>query len=126
MQNKGKAVFAFLYAVAAIVIPFVDAGGAPDAEGWVQAGIGVVTAFGVYITPIIPEAPWTKTAVGVLLAGLQVMTTSVLGGVTGAEILLMVAAAAGALGISVAPATSADGTHVGWGSDSTRSARLSG
>jgi hypothetical protein len=120
MQDKGKAVFAALYAVAAVVVPFFGGqNGAPDAEGWVQIAIAVVTAFGVYITPIIPGAGWTKTAVGVALAGLQVLTTVVLGGMTGAEWILVAAAIAGALGITVAPATSSNGVHVGWGSDST-------
>lgn len=117
MHNLGKAVFAFLYAAAAVALPFFDAGGRPDAEGWVQIAIGAVTAFAVYLAPVIPEAPWTKTLIGVSLAGLQVLATIVLGGVNGAELLLIAAAVGGALGIAVAPATSANGVHVGWGTD---------
>lgn len=117
MQDKGKAVFAFLYGVFAVALPFFEGGGRPDAEGWVQIAIGVVTAFAVYLAPVIPESPWTKTLIGVSLAGLQVLATTVLGGIDGAELLLIAAAIGGALGITVAPATSANGVHVGWGAD---------
>jgi hypothetical protein len=117
MQNAGKAIFAFLYAVAAIAVPLFKSGGSPGAEGWVQIAIAVVTAASVYIIPVIPQAPWGKTLVGVLLAALQVLTTAVLGGVDGGEWLTIAFAIAAALGITVAPATSVNGTHVGWGSD---------
>jgi hypothetical protein len=117
MHNAGKAIFAFLYAVAAIAVPLFGGGGKPGAEGWVQIGIAVVTAASVYIAPLIPEAPWTKTIVGVLLAALQVLTTAVINGVDSADMLVIAFAIAGALGIVVAPATSANGVHVGWGSD---------
>lgn len=120
MQDKGKAVFAFLYAVAAVALPLFDAGGRPDAEGWVQIAIGVVTAFSVYLAPIVPDSPWTKTLIGATLAALQVLTTAVLGGIDGNEALLIAAAVAGALGIAVAPATSDNGTSVGWGTDAAR------
>lgn len=123
MQDKGKAIFAFLYMIAAVLVPFFDGrNGPPDGEGWVQIAIGVVTAFSVYMAPVIPEARWTKTLIGVALAGLQVLATSVLGGITGAEALLVAAAIASALGITIAPATSDNGVHVGWGSDSARGA----
>ena len=67
MNDKGKAIIAFLYAVAALFIPLVDSGFKPDAEGWTQIGIGVAVAAATYITPVIPEAPWAKTAIAVTL-----------------------------------------------------------
>ncbi len=117
MNDKGKAIFSALYAVAAVAVPLFSTGGHPGAEGWVQIGIAVATAASTYIIPIIPEAPWAKTAVTVLLAALQVLTTAVIGGIDGNDVLLIVFAIGGALGVALAPATSANGVHVGWGKD---------
>jgi hypothetical protein len=124
MSDKGKAVFAALYAIAAAVIVVLDnAGGKPTPADWVNVSIAVATAVTVYIAPIIPQAPSVKSAIGVLLAALQVLVTVIDGGVTGSEALLIAAAVAGALGIAVAPATSSNGTHVGWGGDAYTRAR---
>jgi len=116
MNDKGKAIIAFLYAVAALFIPLVDSGFKPDAEGWTQIGIGVAVAAATYITPVIPEAPWAKTAIAVTLLLLQTLVTVVGDGLNAADVLLLAATAAGALGIKLAPATSANGVHVsaGW------------
>lgn len=116
MNDKGKAIFAFLYAVAALFIPLVDSGFHPDAEGWTQIGIGIATAIVTYIVPVIPEAPWAKTGAAVLLLLLQTLVTVVGDGVSAADLLLLVFTVAGALGIKLAPATSANGVHVnaGW------------
>lgn len=117
MTNAGKSIIAFLYAVAVVVIPFIDGGGAPDSGQWVSIAIAAVTAAGVYLTPLIPQAPWAKTAVGALLAGLQVLVTVIDGGVNGSDVLLIVVAVATALGIQLAPAKSANGVAVPWGPD---------
>jgi hypothetical protein len=124
----GKFIAAFLYAVAAAVIPLAT-GGVNAAVG-VTIAIAGVTAAGVYLIPLAPSATWTKTAVGVLLAGLNVATVVILDNAISAPEWLMIAnAVLGALGITVAPAASkqssdaavslgADGpVAVGWGSD---------
>lgn len=118
MTEKGKAVVAWLYAIAVVVVPFIDGGGRePSPAEGVQIAIAVVTAFAVHIAPIIPQAPWVKSAVGAVLAGLQVLVTVIVDGVQGNDVLMIVFAIASALGIVLAPAQSANGAAVGWGSD---------
>lgn len=115
MADKGKAIFAALYAIAVVAVPFFDgAGREPSPAEGVQIAIAVVTAIGVYITPLIPGARWTKTAVAVVLAALQVLVTVIVDGVSGNDVLMIAFAVAGALGIAVAPARSTNGTRVGW------------
>ena len=117
MGSKGKVVVAFLYALASLAVPFIDGGRAPTAVEWTQILIAAVTAVGVYIAPIIPEATWVKSAVGFLLAGLNVLTTVIMDGVSGNDVLMIVLAALAAIGITVAPARSANGAAVGVGGD---------
>lgn len=117
MTTKGKSIIAFLYAVAVAAVPLLSGDHKPSPADWVSIVIAAVTALGVYITPIIPQAPWTKTAVGAVLAGLQVLVTVIDGGMTAPEYLTVALAVAAALGIQLAPATSANGTAVGGGPD---------
>ena len=66
--------------------------------------------------PLVPSAPWTKTAVGAVLAGLQVAATVIVGGIDANDMLLIGAAVASFLGIAVAPAVSpATGARAGVG-----------
>lgn len=117
MSAAGKSIIAFLYAVAAVLVPLLDGGHHLSSAEWVGVAIATATALGVYITPLIPQAPWAKTAVGAVLAGLQVLVTVLDGGVTGSDVLLIVVAVAGAAGIALAPARSTNGVAVPWGSD---------
>lgn len=115
MKIKGKSVVALVplvYALAAVLLPWVDKGRAPGAVEWVQIGIGVTTALSVYLAPLVPEVPWIKSALGALLAGLGILTTAVLGGVSSAEWLDIAVYVAAALGITLAPAVSVTGTGV--------------
>lgn len=118
MQTKGKAIIAFLYAVAVVAVPLFAEGHQPTATEWVSIAIAAVTALGVYITPLIRQAPWTKSAIGAVLAGLNVLVTVIDGGITGNEYLTVAFSVIAALGITLAPAESHNGAAVGWGSDS--------
>lgn len=118
MTDKGKAVVAWLYAIAVVVVPFFEGSGRePSPAEGVQIAIAVVTAFAVHIAPIIPNATWIKTAVGAILAGLQILVSVIVDGVSGNDVLMIVFAVASALGIYLAPAKSDNGVAVGWGSD---------
>ncbi|MET0492929.1 MAG: hypothetical protein ABW000_07325 [Actinoplanes sp.] len=96
-----------------------------DPTEWVSIAIAAMTVVGVVVVPLSPAAKWAKTAVGVLLAVLQLLTTVILGGLQPDEILLLLITAAGAGGIWIAPATTATGdpaggsvtVPVGWGVD---------
>lgn len=126
MNVKGKAVIAFLYAVAVVLVPVLSGDNpAPRPDEWVQIVIALVTAGAVYLAPLAPGATWVKSAIGALLAGLQVLTTAIVGGVDGNDVLMIVVAVTGALGIVLAPAASpSTSTAVGWGSDRQRDYRL--
>jgi membrane protein CcdC involved in cytochrome C biogenesis len=126
VQKSGKAIMAFLYAVAFIVIPLVTGDRHVDPVEGVTIAIAVCTNAGVYLIPLFPGTRWTKTALGALLAGLQIAAVVILDHAIDANEALMIAAAVlGALGIAAAPAASkpspaavASGARpaaVGWG-----------
>ena len=118
MGTKGKTVIAFLYALALLIVPFVDGHHAPDRSEWVSIAIGAVTAFSVYLVPLVSGYAWIKSAVGATLAGLNVLVTVINGPITGADVIMIGVAVAGALGIYLAPAASPKtGVKVTAGSD---------
>lgn len=119
LAKYGKSVVAFLYAVAFVAIPQVSGDGHLDASEGVTIAIAFVTAAGVYLIPLAPTAKWTKTAVGVLLAALNVAATVILDNrIDAEEWLMIVTAAIAAGGITIAPASSPKtGAGVTWGAD---------
>lgn len=118
MQEYGKSILAALYAIAVTVMPQLSGDGKVDPAEGIAIAIAICTALLTYLVPLIPSAPWVKTAIGAVLAGLQVATTVIAGGVDSNDWILIAAAILGALGIALAPAMSPKtGTAVGWGSD---------
>jgi hypothetical protein len=117
MQVFGKSIVAFVYAVATVAVPLFTGDHHIDPSEGVAVAIAVCTNALVYLVPLAPGAKWTKTAVGAALAGLQVVTTVIVGGVDGNDWLLIAAAVTSALGIYVAPAVSNTGVAVGTGAD---------
>lgn len=105
-QTYGKAITAALYALAVVVIPLASGDNQIDPSEWVAIAIAACTAILTYIAPVVPGARWIKTAVGAVLAGLQVLATVVIGGVDGNDVVLIIAAVISALGIAAAPAFS--------------------
>lgn len=103
-MKYGKSLIAAL--TAAVVVGYQALSGDQNIEPaeWVSIAIALVSALGVYVVPMSPYAKWGKTAIAVVLAVLQIMTTAILGGLGPDELLLMVIAAAGAAGVYVAPA----------------------
>lgn len=118
MQAYGKSIVAFLYAVATVAVPLITGDHHIDPAEGVAIAIAVCTNGLVYLVPLAPSAPWTKTAIGAALAGLQVVTVVIVGGIDPNDMLLIAAAVASFLGITIAPAASAKtAVSVGWGSD---------
>lgn len=117
MTTHGKAIVAFLYAVAVAVLPLFTGDRNVDAVELVAMAIAITTAVATWLVPLAPSMPGVKTAVAAMLAGLQVAATLILdGNLATDDILLIAATVLGALGIAVAPAESR-GVAVGWGSD---------
>ena len=105
-QTYGKGIIAAAYAVAVVAIPLLSGDGRIDPSEGVAIAIAVCTAILTYLAPLAPGSPWVKTAVGAVLAGLQVATTVIVGGVDDNDWLLIAAAVLSALGITLAPAIS--------------------
>lgn len=105
-QTYGKSIVAFLYAVAVTAVPFFSGDHHVDASEGVAIAIAVCTAALTWLVPLVPSATWTKTAIGAVLAGLQVLTTVVVGGLDANDMLLIAFAVISFLGIAVAPAVS--------------------
>lgn len=120
--NRAKAWAAAAYfvavAVAQGVVPFLDKGTHPSAVEWVQIAIAGTFAIGVHMVPLAEGHPGVKTGVAVLLAALQVLVTVIAGGLSGNDVLMIVFAVAGVLGVGIAPATSDNGLSVPAGRDS--------
>lgn len=116
-DTYGKSVVAFVYACAVIAVPFVSGDGGVDVSEGVAIAIGVVTAVMTWLIPLAPGVKWTKTAVGAVLAALQVAATVVTDGVDSNDWLLIAFALLSAAGIALAPAASSTGAAVGFGSD---------
>ena len=106
LKTYGKSLVAFVYAVATVAIPFWTGDHHVDPSEGVAIGIAVCTAALTWLVPLVPSAPWTKTAIGVILAVLQVVTTVIVGGIDSNDVMLIIAAIVSALGIGVAPAIS--------------------
>ena len=109
LQQYGKSIVAFVYAVAVVAVPLASGDHHIDPSEGVAVAIAVCTAALTYLVPLVPGARWTKTAIGAVLAGLQVATTVIVGGVDANDWLLIAFAVASFLGIAVAPATSSVG-----------------
>jgi hypothetical protein len=113
VEKYGKAFAAIVFAALTTAYQITSAGGDFGAIQVVQVGIAVVTAAGVWLVPITPEAPWVKSALAALLAALQILVTAVVGGVNGSEWLQVSLAVLTALGVYLAPATSPSGSDEG-------------
>jgi hypothetical protein len=76
---------------------------------WVAIAFATTQGVATYIIPLAPQYPWAKTAVGAIIAGLEVVAVVIIGGLDTQELLLIAFAVLGALGVSVAPAISNNG-----------------
>lgn len=123
-RKYGKAAIAVLTAAVTVAYQAQSGDDHIDPVEWASIAIALVSAVGVYLVPMAPQAKWGKSAVAAVLAVLQVVSTGILAGGFGYdEVLLSLIAAAGAVGVFVAPAVS-DGAGgvpavaVGTGADS--------
>lgn len=82
---------------------------------WVAIAFAGAQGVATYLIPLAPEYPWAKTAIGAVLAGLDVLAVVILGGLDAQELFLIGFAVASALGIAVAPARSGNGVQARFG-----------
>lgn len=109
-KKYGKPWVAVMVAAALAVYVAVGAGSHGGARivdiEWIAIAIASTQGVATYVIPLAPRYPWAKTAVGAILAGLDVLAVVILGGLDTQELFLIGFAVAGALGIAVAPAVS--------------------
>lgn len=108
MQKYGKAIIAVLTAVLVAVYQSRSGDGVVSRVEWVSIVIAFVTALGVFLVPLAPQAKWGKTAVAGVLALLQVLVTAIVDGLGPDDLILIFITVVGALGIYIAPAISED------------------
>lgn len=77
-------------------------GGITPAE-WINIAIVGVGALAVFAGPNVPGAAYTKSILSALSAALVVLTSAITGGISVPEIIQIVIAAAGALGVYAVP-----------------------
>jgi hypothetical protein len=75
-MKYGKAIAAVITAAVVVVFQARSGDHRVDPVEWVTVAIAAVSALGVYLVPLAPHARWAKTAVAVLLAVLQALTTA--------------------------------------------------
>lgn len=117
MFTHGKAVVAMLVALVVAAWPQLTGDHHIDLAEGITLATAIAAALGTYLVPLAPSAPWLKTLLYAVIAGLGVATSVVPDGVTADELLLILGAVASALGVWIAPAASTTGVSVGWGSD---------
>lgn len=123
MARYGKALVAIIYAGLVVAYTALSGDGAINNDEKVQIAIAIMTAVGVWLIPLAPGHKWAKSAVGAILAVLQLLATLILDGIEPGEWLLLLITFGSALGIYVAPAETvtpgaAPNVAVGTGSDS--------
>ena len=109
LKKYGKALAAVVGAALTVAYGALSGDHHIDPDEAVQIAIAAASAIGVYVVPLTPQYRWGKTAIAVILAVLQVLTTVVLGGLDSNEWIALVLAALTAAGVGVAPAVSSNG-----------------
>ena len=93
-----------------VALAAVWTGGVSSVE-WVNVAIVGVGALAVFTAPNVPGAEHTKTILAALTAGLVVLASAIIGGVTFPETVQIIVAVAGAAGVYVARNNPALGVH---------------
>jgi hypothetical protein len=102
-KDYGKSIAAVVFALIFAIQSAIFDGHVSTVEG-VQIVIAVATAAGVYLVPLHPAWLWSKTAVGVLLAVLNVAVTLIMAGWRAADWTDLILAALTAVGVAATPA----------------------
>lgn len=111
-MGYGKMVAAVVATVLSGIVAATTGDGVVDAQEWVNVAIlGVGGAAGVFAAPNVPGARYTKAIIAALMAALTVLASTILGGVDHVDVMQMVIAALGAVGVYAVPNEPATGRH---------------
>lgn len=103
IETYGKSIAQVIATIIAAIVAAMTGDNVISAQEWVNVAILGVGAAMVFAAPNVPGARYTKTVLAVLTAVLTLLASYITGGLTQTEILQMVLAALGALGVYVAP-----------------------
>lgn len=103
MSKYAKAALAVVVTVLAAVVAALTGDNTISSTEWVNVAILAVGACGVFAAPNVPGARYTKAVLAVLTAGLTVLVSAIVGGVSPTELIQIIIAAAGAVGVYAVP-----------------------
>lgn len=103
LKTYGKSLVAVLVAVLGALFAAGTGDGVISGPEWVNVAILGTGAAAVFAAPNVPGARYTKVILAALTAGLTVLASAILGGVTTAEWFQIGTAVVGALGVYYAP-----------------------
>lgn len=111
-QKYGKALTSFLFAVGITAWQKFSGDRSID----LTEAVVIILAFGnaalTWVVPLVPQYPWAKSAASAIVAAATVATTLVFDGIQGDDLAIIIATAAQALGVKIAPAESDNGVKV--------------
>ncbi len=111
IRKFGPAFVAVLFAILTAAAAAITDGRIDPGEG-IQIAIQGTTVAGVWLVPAIPSVPHAKTGIAVLLAVLNLLTTVIVGGITGAELINLALAAVGVIAVRLTPPAVHQGAEV--------------
>jgi hypothetical protein len=103
MSKYAKAIAAVVVTVLAAIAAALTGDNTISSTEWVNVAILAVGACGVFAAPNVPGARYTKSVLAVLTAGLTVLVSAIVGGVSPTELIQIILAAAGAVGVYAVP-----------------------
>lgn len=116
-MKYAKLLMQVLVTIAVAVVAALAGDNLVDSIEWVNVAIVGVGAAAVFYGPNIPGAPVTKLVLSALAAILTILASAITDGIQTVEVIQMLIAAAGAVGVWAVPNTgqtvSFDDTNVG-------------
>lgn len=99
MGKYTKAILAVIATIASGLIAALSGDETISNPEWVNVAILTVGSLSVFAAPNVPGAQYTKAILAVLTAGLTVLTSAIIGGVTVTEWLQILTAGLAAVGV---------------------------
>lgn len=103
MSKYLKAVMAVVATVLVALVAALTGDNTISSTEWVNVAILAVGACGVFAAPNVPGARYTKFILAALSAGLTVLVSAIVGGISPVELIQIVVAALGAVGVYAVP-----------------------
>ena len=103
LRTYGKSVAQVIATILAAIVAAMTGDGVINAQEWVNVAILGVGAAMVFAAPNLPGAKYTKLILSALTAVLTLLASYIIGGITPTELMQLVLAGLGALGVYASP-----------------------